>query len=50
MLDPETPLASPEDIRIPTCLDSADEAIEVVRGLHDAWLKQRAAAVDSPGA
>ena len=37
MLDPQTPLASPEDIRIPMCLDSADEAIAVVAALHDAW-------------
>ncbi len=39
MLDPSTPLANPEDIRIPQCLDTADEAIAVVRGLHDAWKK-----------
>jgi uncharacterized protein (TIGR00730 family) len=42
MLDPATPLASPEDIHIPQCLETADEAIAVVRGLHDEWLKQRA--------
>ena len=40
MLDPETPLASPADIRIPRCLDSADEAITVIRSLHEAWKGQ----------
>ncbi len=40
MLDPRMPLASPEDIRIPRCLDTADEAIAVVRTLHEAWKKQ----------
>lgn len=44
MLDPRTPLANPEDIRIPQCLDTADEAIEVIRHQHDAWSAQRAAA------
>jgi len=41
MLDPRTPLASPDDIRIPRCLDTADEAIAVVHELHAAWLSQR---------
>jgi len=40
MLDPETPLASPEDIGIPQCLDSVDAAIGVIRGLHEAWQRQ----------
>ena len=39
MLDPQTPLASPEDIEIPQCLDSADEAIAVIGRLHQAWLE-----------
>ena len=38
MLDPRMPLASPEDVRIPQCLETADEAIAVVRGLHAQWL------------
>jgi len=41
VLDSETPLASPEDIRIPQCLDSADEAIAVIGRLHQGWLKQQ---------
>jgi len=41
MLDSETPLASPEDIRIPQCLDSADDAIAVIGRLHQGWLKQQ---------
>lgn len=45
MLDPRMPLANPGDIRIPTCLETADEAIAVVRALHDAWKTQQAAPV-----
>ena len=41
MLDPRVPLASPEDIHIPQCLETADEAIAVVRGLHEQWLRGR---------
>ncbi len=41
MLDPRMPLASPEDIHIPQCLETADEAIAVVRGLHTQWLQGR---------
>jgi hypothetical protein len=37
MLDPRLPLASPEDMRIPRCLDSADQAIAVVKDLHAKW-------------
>ena len=37
MLDPRLPLASPEDMRIPLCLDSADQAIAVVKELHAKW-------------
>lgn len=39
MLDPETPLASPQDMQIPRCLDNADEAIAVIAGLHEQWLR-----------
>jgi hypothetical protein len=42
MLDPRLPLASPDDIRIPRCLDTADEAIDVVRQLHATWAQQQA--------
>jgi uncharacterized protein (TIGR00730 family) len=40
MLDPRTPLASPEDIRIPRCLETADEAIAMVKDLHATWKQQ----------
>jgi uncharacterized protein (TIGR00730 family) len=37
MLDPEMPLASAEDIALPVCVDTADEAIALVRELRDKW-------------
>ena len=37
MLDPQTPLASAADIKIPVCLDTADEAIAMVQQLHAQW-------------
>jgi uncharacterized protein (TIGR00730 family) len=37
MLDPRLALANPEDLQIPMCLDTADEAIAVVRDLHGKW-------------
>ena len=37
MLDPRLALASAEDMLIPRCLETADEAIAVVRELHDRW-------------
>ena len=43
MRDPRRPLANAEDVKIPQCMETADEAIAVVRGLHEAWkVKQRA--------
>ena len=41
MLDPRLALANAEDLEIPQCLDTADEAIAVVRDLHAKWLIQR---------
>ena len=42
MLDPRLHLANPGDFTIPQCLETADEAIAVVRELHGAWqLQQR---------
>jgi hypothetical protein len=38
MLDPRLPMANPEDLQIPRCLDTADEAITLVRELHAGWL------------
>jgi uncharacterized protein (TIGR00730 family) len=41
MLDPRLALANPEDLQIPTCLDTADEAITLVRDLHAKWVAQQ---------
>jgi uncharacterized protein (TIGR00730 family) len=37
MLDPRLALANPEDLQIPVCVETADEAIAVVRDLHKRW-------------
>jgi len=37
MLRPEFPLANPEDIEIPLCVNTADEAITVIRKHHSLW-------------
>jgi len=47
MLDPRLQLANADDLRIPRCLDTADEAIAVVRALHAKWMTEQAT---SPGA
>lgn len=39
LLDPRLALASPEDIDIPHCLNTADEAIALIREHHAEWLK-----------
>jgi len=41
MLDARLPLAGPEDFEIPRCLNSADEAIAMIRDLHAAWLARQ---------
>ena len=41
MLDPRLALANAEDLRIPQCLETADEAIAVVRDLHEKWKARR---------
>ena len=38
MLDPRLPMANPTDFDIPRCLETADEAIALVRELHASWL------------
>ncbi len=43
MLDPRLELANAEDIRIPRCLETADEAIAAVRELQRAWAASRSA-------
>jgi uncharacterized protein (TIGR00730 family) len=37
MLDPRLALANPEDLQIPQCLETADEAIALVGDLHGKW-------------
>jgi uncharacterized protein (TIGR00730 family) len=39
MLDPRLHLANPADIDIPRCLDTADEAVKVLREFHSRWLE-----------
>jgi uncharacterized protein (TIGR00730 family) len=45
MLDPRLHLANPDDFKIPQCLETADEAIAVIRELHGAWQSRRQAGV-----
>lgn len=40
MLDPRLALANPEDLKIPHCVDTADEAIVLIREHHTAWRAQ----------
>lgn len=47
MLDPRLPLASPEDMKIPVCLDTADDAIAMVKGLNEKWRREKDAAKTS---
>lgn len=42
MLSTDPPLASPEDMSIPRCVASGDEAIAVLREYHGRWLRARA--------
>src|SRR5262245_25234605 len=37
MLDPRLQLASPQDFTIPQCVDTADEAIALVKSLQASW-------------
>jgi len=41
MLDPRLALANPEDLKIPRCVDTADEAIAVLRDVHAKWKASR---------
>ena len=41
LLKPELSLANPEDMTIPRCVNTADEAIALVREHHAKWLKDR---------
>ncbi len=41
MLDPRLALAKPEDLQIPTCVETADDAIAVLGELHAQWKAQQ---------
>jgi uncharacterized protein (TIGR00730 family) len=41
LLKPELPLASPEDMTIPRCVNTAAEAIALLRERHAEWLAQK---------
>jgi len=41
MLDSRLALASPKDFDIPTCVDTADEAIALIRDRHKEWQAKR---------
>jgi hypothetical protein len=37
MLDPRLALVNAEDLEIPRCVETADEAVALVRDLHGTW-------------
>ncbi|MGA7409503.1 MAG: LOG family protein, partial [Bryobacteraceae bacterium] len=41
LLRTDSPLASAEDLTIPQCVNTADEAIAIVRQHHANWLRQQ---------
>src|SRR5215510_7598617 len=41
LLSIDPPLASAEDMTIPRCAGSADEAVKIIREYHDQWLRDR---------
>lgn len=41
LLNASTPLISPEDIEIPSCVQSADEAIALLKSHHERWSQSR---------
>jgi uncharacterized protein (TIGR00730 family) len=43
MLDPRLALVSPEDLSIPRCVATGDEAIAIIREHHGRWQRARAA-------
>jgi hypothetical protein len=40
LLRPEFPLANPEDLAIPHCVDTAEQAIGLIRRRHEEWLRE----------
>lgn len=43
MLDPRLALANEEDLQIPQCLDTADEAVAAITALHATWQARQTA-------
>jgi uncharacterized protein (TIGR00730 family) len=41
LLNPQVPLASADDLAIPQCLNTADEAIAVIRAHHEKWRREQ---------
>jgi uncharacterized protein (TIGR00730 family) len=41
LLTTQPPLANPEDLAIPRCVDTADEAINLIREQHASWKSQK---------
>jgi uncharacterized protein (TIGR00730 family) len=48
MLDPRLHLANPEDMDIPRCVDTADEAIAMIRQSVDLWVVRQSQASTRP--
>ena len=42
MLEYETPLANAEDMNIPRCVDTGEEAIQLIREFHSKWAEVKA--------
>jgi hypothetical protein len=42
LLKTDPPLANPADLEIPRCVETADEAIALIREHHELWLRQNA--------
>jgi len=49
MLRPELPLVNPEDLSIPRCMSTADEAISLIREHHARWLSERTPLTNGDG-
>jgi uncharacterized protein (TIGR00730 family) len=49
MLRPEFPLANPKDMKIPICVNTADEALSVLRRHYSAWRKAQSGRDSRPG-
>jgi predicted Rossmann-fold nucleotide-binding protein len=41
LLTTQPPLANPEDIAIPRCVDTADQAIDLIRQQRTRWLQEK---------